>query len=529
MLATLGLALRIRMRVTVNTLAGHPAIGHAARRRAAAVCFGSGLACGLVLLLAVQLAQAAPATLGRLLAVLGVAVPLLALLVPIVGIRTEPTPPLAFAAAGVGRARAVLASLVAELASPWSIGLTVLLLAALVGVAGAGGDQWAEILGLIGVGAATLALVRFATAIGARLESVRCGGLLRALAALVALASVLGLMMLATGGWLDGRTGLATVLHATPVLDGWWVGLGAQPLPAAVGGLGVGVLLLTLLWPMELRRLRLRETRPVRDPAAGLGLFRVVSFTPTAAIAVRSLRSWVSDPRYWSTLLVIPLVPSLMLLSSLVGGVPMKFVALVPIPVVVLIVSWATLHNDVAYDSTALWTHIVADVDGRADRIGRAVPSLIVGAIVIAIGVPASIMVNGDIGDAPALTGVCIAALLGGVGVASAVSSRMAYAAPPPGSGAFEAPQSAGSTGVIEQLASILLVHVIAAPAVAAMVIGLLSSDQPGRMFIDSGWTWLALVLGVAAGALALGVGVRSGAAAFDRRGPELLALAVRN
>lgn len=529
MRALLGLALRIRMRVTVNTLAGHPAIGHAARRRAVLVCFGSGIAAGLVLALGVELAGGAPELRHRLLTVLGIAVPTLALLLPIAGIRTEPTPPRAFLAAGVTRRRAVLAAVVAELAAPWSIGLAVLLLAALVGVVGARGDTSAELLGLLGVGAATLALVRFATALGARLETVRLGGLVRALALLLAVATVIGLVPSALRGWLDRGSALGAAVSSVPVLGGWSAGLGGGQLPGAVLDLIVGVLLLALVWPMELIRLRRHARRARRDPAAEIGLLGRVGFTPTAAVAVRSLHSWLSDPRYWATLMVIPIVPGLMLLSSLIGGVPMKFVALVPVPVVVLIVAWATLHNDVAYDSTALWTHIVADVRGRADRIGRAVPALVFGAVVTLLGVPAAILVNGDVGDAPALTGVCVAALLGGVGVSSGVSSRLAYAAPPPGSGAFEAPQSAGSSGVAEQLISLLLAHLVAAPAVAAMVIGLLTADEPGRMLIDSGWTWLALVLGVAAGALALNLGVRSGANAFDRRGPELLALAMRN
>ena len=38
-----------------------------------------------------------------------------------------------------------------------------------------------------------------------------------------------------------------------------------------------------------------------------------------------------------------------------------------------------SLHNDVAYDRTAIWLHVASGVRGVADRVGRLVPVLIVG------------------------------------------------------------------------------------------------------------------------------------------------------
>ena len=57
----------------------------------------------------------------------------------------------------------------------------------------------------------------------------------------------------------------------------------------------------------------------------------------------------------------------------LIAGVPLEIVALVPVPFVALFLGWLP-HNDLAYDSTAVWMHIASGVRGvvRPHRPARA-------------------------------------------------------------------------------------------------------------------------------------------------------------
>jgi ABC-2 type transport system permease protein len=148
-------------------------------------------------------------------------------------------------------------------------------------------------------------------------------------------------------------------------------------------------------------------------------------------------------------------------------------------------------------------------------------PILAMGIPVVLIGTPLTAWAHGDWFIAPAVLGVNTALLLGGIGVSSLISARFPYPATRPGDAPFQQPQVPGSTGGATQAGSILLILLVAAPAIAATVFHLLGVPGP--------WVWMALVIGVAAGVLVLVVGIRVGGAAFDRRAPELLEFAVRH
>ncbi len=126
----------------------------------------------------------------------------------------------------------------------------------------------------------------------------------------------------------------------------------------------------------------------------------------------------------------------------------------------------STTHNDVAYDSTAVWTHVAAQTHGSHDRIGRLVPVVVLGAILIAVGTPLTAWGYGSAEIVPAVLGVNLALLLGGVGVSSGLSARFPYAAPRPGDPAFQQPQVQGSTGSGAQALAVLCTLVVAAPAI---------------------------------------------------------------
>lgn len=289
--------------------------------------------------------------------------------------------------------------------------------------------------------------------------------------------------------------------------------------------LGLGaltILVLALLWVASLAY-QLRPTRRIPRERAALvpGWFRRLPSTPIGGIAARSFTYWARDPRYRASLFVLPVVPVVTLLSMWIAGIPFPIASLVPLPIIVLLLAWGTLHNDVAYDSTAMWAHLAANTRGAHDRIGRMLPVLAMGVPVVLLGTPLTAWAHGDAAIIPAVLGVCGAILLGGIGVSSLVSARFPYPATRPGDAPFQQPQVPGATGSGIQFWSIVLILLVAAPATASTVLHLLGIPGP--------WTWIALATGLGVGALVLVLGIRGGGASFDRRAPELLEFAARN
>jgi ABC-2 type transport system permease protein len=288
-------------------------------------------------------------------------------------------------------------------------------------------------------------------------------------------------------------------------------------------GLGaLTIAALALVWVASLA-FQLRPTRriPLERAALVPGWFRRLPSTPVGAVAARSFTYWVRDPRYRVALVVLPAVPAITLLAMWIAGIPFPIATLVPLPIVVLLLAWGTLHNDVAYDSTAVWTQLAAHTRGVDDRVGRMLPVLAMGAPVVLLGTVLTAWAHGDWMITPAVFGVATAILLGGIGVSSLISARYPYPATRPGDAPFQQPQVPGASGSGIQFGSIVLILLVAAPAIAATVIHLLGYPGP--------WVWVALAAGVGAGLLILVVGIRAGGAAYDRRAPELLDFAARH
>lgn len=328
---------------------------------------------------------------------------------------------------------------------------------------------------------------------------------------------------------IAGNAGFARlddVLAGSP-LGALWAAPAPETLRAAAldaRGFAIGavtLVVLAALWVVLVRagfRATWR-TRAVRKRGVP-GAFRIFGSTPTGATTARSFTYWIRDPRYRSLLVFLPVIPVVMLLAAWVAGLPLGLVVLLPLPVMLLLVGWGSLHNDVAYDSTAMWTLLAAQVDGRADRLGRAVPVLTLGALLLAAAAPLVVWAHGDLAVTPIVVGTGLAVLLGAVGVSSTASVRSPYPAPRPGDGAFQQPENVANGGDA-QAASLLLTILIAAPAFAAGALWLLGWSGP--------WNWVSLGAGVVCGLAAVVLGVRAGGRDFDRAGPELLAFTMRN
>jgi ABC-2 type transport system permease protein len=288
-------------------------------------------------------------------------------------------------------------------------------------------------------------------------------------------------------------------------------------------GLGIlTILALMLVWIASLAfQLRPTRRRPRERAALVPGWFRRLPSTPAGAVAARSFTYWMRDPRYRAALVLLPAVPVVTVLAFWVVGIPLSVSSLLPLPIIVLLLAWGTLHNDVAYDSTGIWSHLAAQIRGVDDRIGRMLPVLAMGIPVVLIGTPLTAWAHGDWMIAPAVFGVCSALLLGGIGVSSLISARFPYPATRPGDLPFQQPQVPGASGSGTQAGSIFLILMVATPAITATVVHLFGVPGP--------WVWIALVAGLVMGFAVLALGIRVGGAAFDRRAPELLEFAVRH
>ena len=210
-----------------------------------------------------------------------------------------------------------------------------------------------------------------------------------------------------------------------------------------------------------------------------------------------------------------------MIVILMVGGVPISILALLPVPIMCFFLAWSTVHNDVAYDSTAIWLHVASNVAGRADRLGRIVPPLAVGIALIAVGSPLCAWLAGDWILLPSLVGVSACVLLSGLGLSSIMSARFPYPTVRPGDSPFAQPQSTRDRGILDPVVDRARdPRRLAAPAALLAALGSCLT----RTGIMPRSPSASLV-----GGIVLGLGVVIGGRIFEARGPELLAFALRN
>lgn len=348
-----------------------------------------------------------------------------------------------------------------------------------------------------------------------------------ALIVLSALSPLIAVMV--TVDWQ--KQGLA-VLHSIADVA-TWTPLGAvwaAPALAASGDVEAAsialaiavafVVVLWVVWRVLISVMLVSPDRVSRTRAyTGLGWFDRLPATPAGAIAARSLSYWGRDMRYRSALVIVPIVPAVIIGALTVAGVPLHFLVLLPVPVMCFFLAWSTVHNDVAYDNTAVWMHVAANTNGAADRIGRVVPPLALGLIVIAVGTPLSAWGYGSAEIVPSLLGVSLCTLFVGLGLSSVISAGFPYPAVHPGDSPFAQPQSSAGAASWVQGLSLLGVLVVTTPTVILAILGIA---------YGGGWHGAALLVGSATGLVALWGGIVLGGRVFEKRGPELLAFTAR-
>ncbi|WP_127793827.1 hypothetical protein [Agromyces sp. LHK192] len=343
---------------------------------------------------------------------------------------------------------------------------------------------------------------------------------------LVAIAPVL--VLLVTMDWSE--FGVPLLESAGGFLG--WTPLGAvfaAPGDAAAGAWGAALLKLLiaagtagLIWLGWQRLVAHMLVTPGRQPSTrsyrGLGWFDLLPHTGAGTVAARTFTYWFRDPRYWVAFIIIPVVPVLVLVPLAIAGVPASYLPLIPVPLMALFLGWS-VHNDVAYDSTAVWLHVASGVRGAADRFGRLVPVLVAGIVVIGLGSAVTVLVLDDWRMLPSVLGVSTALLLAGLGIGSIMSARFPYPVVKPGDSPFQQPQSTGASGALVQTAVMLGALLVAAPAIWFGGLGIV---------VDPEWHVISLFAGVGAGLVVFVAGIFVGGRIFVRRGPEILQAAIR-
>ncbi|TBN57287.1 ABC transporter permease [Glaciihabitans arcticus] len=462
--------------------------------------------------------------------VLGAAVTIVFTVLPLTLGIDDTLDPRKFGLFGIRTTRLSFVLAVGALVSVPAVVVTAIALGQLVTWSRDGLAEFLAILGMVLIIVTCILSARISTSLAAFLLATRRARDISAIFAIIALIVLSPIVVaLARVDWqnrgLEVLGDIADVVGWTPLAAAW-----AAPADAAVGDPGAAfaklaiaiawVLVLVVIWRLLVG---LMLVTPERQPHArtyvGLGWFDWFARTPTGAIAARSITYWFRDARYGTSLAIIPLIPVFMVVALAVAGIDLHVLALLPLPVMCLFLSWS-IHNDVAFDNTAIWLHMSTSTLGRADRWGRLIPVLVVGLPLIAIGSVVSISLNGDWSLLPSLVGVSVSVLLCGLGLSSIMSARFPYAAVRPGDSPFSQPQGGASSAGSIQALSLLAIIALSAPALTAAVLG---------FFYGSGWHYLALGIGVGMGLLVLVGGATIGARLYDRRTSELLVSATRN
>ncbi len=467
--------------------------------------------------------RSAPADVAEVVAIIGGAAVTVGFFVtPLIGGPDDPLDPRRFAVFGVAPAPLAGSVLLASIVSAPVLSLSVVA-AAMVGLwSGHGIPPAIGVLAAI-LGVITCALFgKVSAAVAGRVLRHRRSRELTGLFLLAVLVVVLPVVVfLASLEWEgDIPTQLVEavdILALTP-----WGAAWALPWRAHAGSAGpvLAIALLTVLglagaWWGLVRWLLSTTERPLSTRAQrGLGWFAITPGTPAGAVAARSLIYWLRDPRYIVNFVIVPVSAVLTMVPLLVVGVPLSVAVLLPAPLIALFLGWVA-HNDLAYDSTALWMHVAAAVRGSADRLGRLVPVTLIAVPLLAVAVPVTVGLHGRWAILPAMVGVCASLFLSGLGLSSLSSVLAPYPASRPGDGPFQQPQRTG--GALSQAVVLLGSVALSVPALWWAWLALTDEDA---------FAWLAFWGGAGVGVLTLLVGVLLGGWFFDRRGGRLMEFA---
>ncbi|UNK71970.1 hypothetical protein [Microbacterium sp. H1-D42] len=274
---------------------------------------------------------------------------------------------------------------------------------------------------------------------------------------------------------------------------------------------------LLALWGYLVRRLLTFTERPYATrERSGLGWFGALPTNAFGAVAARSLVYWLRDRRYIVNFIVVPIAGVLTVFPLIVAGVPVWAAALVPVPLMALFFGWLP-HNDVAYDSTALWLHIASGLRGLPDRLGRLVPVLLISIPLLAIAISVTLASISQWSLLLPMIGVAAALLLSALGMSSIASVVFPYAVSRPGDSPFQQPQRSSGHGSFGAAGTFLGALACSAPTIWLFALTIVEGDQHAPAAF-----WVGIITGV----LVLFGGAAIGGAIFERSGERLMEFA---
>ncbi|WP_018156510.1 hypothetical protein [Demetria terragena] len=312
----------------------------------------------------------------------------------------------------------------------------------------------------------------------------------------------------------------AAVLGWTPL--GWAAAVpgdvAQQQWGVAAARLVLALALVVLLWVVWGRALHRALTTAIEAgsaPAAGAGGFadRIYPATPAGAIAARCLRYWRRDPRYSVSLVSLVVVPLMIGVTSTFGpgGAGLGAFAM---PVILATLVGVGLVADLAYDHSALWTHVALGAPAVADRMGRILAVLTITAPILVLSYAAALAMSGRADLWLPLLAALPPLLFGGLGVCSWVGAINPGQAPPPGTNPFGTGGSgAGVLTMLIFFGAGLATVVLAAPILIPLMIW--GSDTLVAAIL--------LAVGLAWGLLILRLGVTAGGRRLEQTWPEIL------
>lgn len=437
-------------------------------------------------------------------------------LAPFGSSRSDPLDPAAFALLPLSPIALTGATMIAALTSLPLMAVIAVDTAAASSAVALGRPVVAVIAG-VAAHALTCALAaRLGYALAVR---VRVGGRTREGATIVGILGVAVVIPAAayalSASWeLGAPTLMVSVAHVAALTP-----IGAAPALLAAGGPAtIAIVIATLAvaitcWALIVRHALTSPPRSAQQQEAGLGWLGLLPTTATGVIAARSMIYWSRDVRYLANVAIIPIAGLVPVLPLLIAGVPVDVVALIPLPIIAAFLGW-TIHNDLAYDSEAIWLHVVTSVRGVADRIGRLLPIVVIAIPMLSITIAVTAAVAGAWEHLGALIGVALALTLSGIGLSSISSAAAAYPVARPGDSPFRQPQRAGGRGVLAPAVVLLGTFGVSVPTLIAAFEAVMSRT---REDVDALW------IGAGTGVGALVFGILIGAVVFQRRGHRLI------
>ncbi|HET6667096.1 MAG TPA: hypothetical protein VFG98_07430 [Intrasporangium sp.] len=369
-----------------------------------------------------------------------------------------------------------------------------------------------------------VAISRWVSSLATGAVSSRRGRDVTAILAVFLLAVVVPAASLAGSAardWSGFAETAASVLGWTPL--GWaW----AAPGDVATGDLAIGALRLALaagglavairLWDRAVRQQVVSPRGVVRPGSQGaatgdLGVLGRVPDDATWAVAARTLTYFARDPRYQVSMFLTPLAPLALLIPFYMSD--LTWVPLLMGPLTAFLLGWSE-HNSVSYESTAFWMHVASGVRGQSDRLGRLLPNMLIAVPLVSAYSVVGAWLGGRWDLLPAIVGLSTALLGAGYAISSIMSIALPYPVPKPGESPFQSPPGAAGMTMLSQSVAGLGTLMLGAPVLALSLLA----------WNGTSWApWLALLAGLAVGVGAFWLGLRLGAALYERRAPDLL------